>query len=189
MTSFTFTAEQIRSAPAEVRLWLENEIAAALRALVAQAPPGHEAELAACTPEEAARIFAAIRDDFAASQVFLELGREPPVANSPPPLCALGIGEMKRRLGLGDDRLADCFRAVNQAFHEVRNDPAAALFGFDEANHLYLHETTHRSIRSLWEGLVQLRSQEMAAPPAPSAAPPFGFVPPQVGPSEDVARH
>ncbi len=30
MTSFTFSAEQVRSAPPEVRRWMENEIARAL---------------------------------------------------------------------------------------------------------------------------------------------------------------
>ena len=36
MTSFTFSAEQIKSAPPEARRWMENEIAKALGA------PAHE---------------------------------------------------------------------------------------------------------------------------------------------------
>jgi len=33
MTSFTFTPEQVRSAPLEVRRWIEHEIATTLAAL------------------------------------------------------------------------------------------------------------------------------------------------------------
>ncbi len=56
MTSFTFSVEQLRSAPPEVRHWIETEIAAALSGLnrleLGPSEP-HSAELAACTPEEA----------------------------------------------------------------------------------------------------------------------------------------
>jgi hypothetical protein len=188
VTSFTFTPEQIKSAPPEVRLWFEHEIAAAYRSLPAPAPvPVHSPELAACTPAEALRVFELIRSDFATTQVFLELGREPPIANAAP-LHALGIGDIKRHLRLGDDRLADCFGIINRSFIQVRNDPEVALFGFDQANHVYIHETTHRSIRTLWEELVQLSSETLRAPVA-GGSHPTGFVPPVVGPSEDISAH
>jgi hypothetical protein len=78
VTSFTFTLEQIKSAPPEVRLWIE-QIAAAIRSLALTTPaPAHTLEVAACTPEEALRLFEMIRHDFAAVQVFLEMGREQP---------------------------------------------------------------------------------------------------------------
>jgi hypothetical protein len=82
MTSFTFTAEQIRSAPAEVRRWFENEIATAFALAGQQHAPTHAAELAACTPQEALRLFELIKEDFAATQVFLELARQTPITSS-----------------------------------------------------------------------------------------------------------
>jgi hypothetical protein len=124
---------------------------------------------------------------FATTQVFLELGRELPISSATP-LRALGIGEIKRHLRLGDDRLADCFRVINRSFVQVRNDPEAVLFGFDQANHVYIHETTDRSIRTLWEELVQLSSETLRAP-AGGGSHPLGFVPPVVGPSEDISAH
>jgi hypothetical protein len=185
MISFTLTVEQIRSAPPEVRRWIEQEIAVAFRALAVAAPvPVQSPELAACTPEEALRVFELIRHDFAATQVFLELGREPPIGHSAPALHALGIGELKRHLRLGDDQLANCFQVINRSFMQVRNDPEAALFGFDRANHVYVHEMTYRSIRTLWEELAQLQSHGIAAAPAERSEATFGFVPPVVGPSE-----
>ena len=54
VTSFTFSAEQLGSAPPAVRQWIETEIAAALRLLIAgHQEPGHSVEVAACSPEEA----------------------------------------------------------------------------------------------------------------------------------------
>ena len=189
MTSFTFTPEQIKSAPPEVRLWIEQEIGAAFRSLATTAPaPAHHPELSACAPENALRVFEMIRHDFAAAQVFLELGREQPVGHAPG-IQAFSIGEIKRRLRLSDDRLADCFGAINRSYVQVRNDPEAALFGFDQANHVYVHETTHRNIRNLWEELVRLSAGPEPAPAHADRPAPFGFVPPVVGPSEDIAAH
>lgn len=189
MTSFTFTAEQIRSAPGEVRRWFENEIATAFALAGQQPPPAHAAELAACTPQEALRVFELIKEDFGATQVFLELARQSPMASSTAPLHALSIGEIKRHLRFTDERLVDGFRSINQAFQQIRNEHAAALFGFDQANHVYVHEVTHRSLRMLWEELVQLRAAEAAGSSEPIPPPTFGFTPPRVGPSEDIAAH
>jgi len=103
MTGFTFTVEQIRSAPPDVRLWVENEIATAFRALAIQPPsPVHSAELAACTSEEALQVFELIRGDFGTTQVFVELGRQDSVARSTAPLHALSIDELNRHLRFGD---------------------------------------------------------------------------------------
>ena len=136
--------------------------------------------MAVCSPDEALAVFEFIRNDFATAQVFLEFGREPPLPNSPRPLHAFGIGEFKRKLRLSDDRLADCFEAINQRFMRLRNDTVAVLLGFDQANHVYIHEVTHGSVRALWERLVRMEPDAEPAPTRPAA--PFGFVPPQVGP-------
>ncbi len=188
MISFVFTVDQIRSAPPEVRRWCEAEIIGALRHMESPQPePAHGPELAACTPPEALALFELVQSDFAAVQVLLEFGREPPLANSPVPLHAFGIGDFKRKLRLSDDRLADCFGTINRAFMRVRNDPEAVLLGFDNSNHVYIHEMTHASIRALWE---RLAGMEPGAEPIPTrAATPLGFVPPQIGPSEPVATH
>jgi hypothetical protein len=184
VTSFTFSEEQVRSAPPEVRQWIINEVTAALLALTKDRPvpsPAHAANLAACTLDEGVRIFEAIRGDVAATRVFLELAREAPVGVNTQPLHALSIAEIMRHTQLNDTHLGDCFRAINQAFQQIRNDPEAALFGFDQANHVYIHETTHRNIRALWEELIQLRAPAMAPPTIPVESSPIGVAPPYVG--------
>ena len=91
MTSFTFSLEQVRSAPPEVRRWIEREVSAALSALnrLEHDPSQVRAALAACLPEEALQTFEMIKDNFLISQVFFELAREMPGSRSAPPLHAL----------------------------------------------------------------------------------------------------
>jgi hypothetical protein len=195
MTSFTFSLEQLRSAPLEVRHWIETEIAAALSGLnrLEHGPSEpHSAELAACTPEEALKVFELIKGNFLLSQVFFELAREMPNTGSSAPFHTLNLGELLRHTRLADgDRLADCFTAINKAFQNVRNDDEAALFGFDQYGRVYIHNTTHQSIRWVWQQLVAAH----APGPGGSVAaghggpPPFGFNLPHLGPSEDIAHH
>lgn len=186
MTSFTFTAEQLRDAPAEVRRWAENEIARALAPMVERRPaPAAAAALAACTFEEAAQIFELIKGDFLLSQVFFELARDSLRTPSGTALHALEIGDIIRHTRLSDgDRLVDYLSALNAVFQRVRNDAEATLFGFDAAGHVFIHETTHHSIRRVWEAL---HAEEPSA--RIGAMPETGFAPPRVGPSEDIAGH
>ena len=77
------------------------------------------------------------------SQVFFELPREMPGNRAGPPLLALSLADMLRHTRLADsDRLVDCFSAITQTFRTVRNDPEAALFGFDHYGQVWIHQTT-----------------------------------------------
>jgi hypothetical protein len=82
------------------------------------------------------------------------------------------------------------FSAITQAFRSVRNDPEASLFGFDQYGLVWIHQTTHDSIRALWEQLFHPQPP-MAGETASAATEPTlaGFTPPHLGPSEDVAQH
>jgi hypothetical protein len=186
VTSFTFSLEQLKAAPPEVRRWVEHEIGVALGALsrVDHDPSQvHSTALAACTPEEALQMFELIKDNFLLSQVFFELARETRAGRTAP-LHALNIADILRHTRLSDgDRLADCFTAINQIFQNVRSDPEAALFGFDQYGHVYIHESTHHSVRRVWEHLF-VTEQNSANRPAP-----FGITLPRLGPSEDIAGH
>jgi len=187
MTSFTFSLEQLKAAPPEVRRWVEHEIGSALGALGRfdhDPSQVHSAALAACTPEEALQMFELIKDNFLLSQVFFELARETPAGRTAPPLHALNIADLLRHTRLSDgDRLADCFTAINQIFQTVRSDPEAALFGFDQHGHVYIHETTHYSVRRVWEQLFVTDQQTSSRPT------PLGMTLPRLGPSEDIAGH
>ena len=93
-------------------------------------------------------------------------------------------------LSADGDRLVDCFTAINQAFQTIRNDPEATLFGFDQYGHVFIHQTTHDSIRQLWQHLFAAHAPMTGGPAAAAGGPALaGFTPPRLGPSEDVAQH
>ena len=187
MTSFTFSIEQVTSAPPEVRRWIEREITETLAALNrSEHDPSqvHAAALAGCMPQEAAQLFELIKDNLLLSQVFFELARDMPNSRGAAPLHPLSVADILRHTRIGDgDRLVDCFTAINQAFQTIRNDPEATLFGFDQQGHVFIHQTTHDSIRRLWEQLFAAHA------PMASGLEPAGFTPPHLGSSEDMAQH
>jgi len=193
MIGFSFSVEQARSAPPEVRHWIEREITAAVAALSKfEHDPAqvHAPSLAACLPEEAAQVFELIKGNFLLSQVFFELARETPNSHAAAPLYPIGIADILRHTRLGDgDRLVDCFTAINQAFQSLRNDPEATLFGFDPYGHVFIHQATHDSIRELWERLFTTHAPAAGGPVAGEGTAAVGFTPPHLGPSEDVAQH
>jgi hypothetical protein len=191
MTGFTFSLEQIKAAPPEVRRWIEREVAASLAQIAAprRDMPAHTQALAACMPEEAVQLFELIKGDFLLSQVFFELGRESPDANAAAPLHAVAAGDLLRHTRLGGvERLGEYFGAIDQAFRAIRNDPAATLFAFDQQGHVYIHEATCRSIRQLWEQLAASPFASAAAGQRADGPMPVGFAP-HLGPSEAVATH
>src|SRR5690348_16982714 len=112
-----------------------------------------------------------------------------PSSPGSPPLHALSIAEILRHTRLADgDRLADCFTAINRAFQSIRNDPEATLFGFDQYGHVFIHQTTHDSVRQIWEQLFAIHPPLAAGPVAAEGPMPAGFSPPRLGPSEDIAQ-
>ena len=189
MLSFTFSLDQLRHAPPEVRHWVEHELAATLRGLtepVYESPVGHSAELAACSADEAMQLLQLVSGDLVTTQVYLELARETPIGEAAT-LRAFSIDRIKRQLRLTDEALMRSLHRINQTFQEIRKNPDAMLFGCDQANHLYVHEVTQRSIHSIWEHLVQV--QPTGTSDTPWAPIPSGFRPPTVGPSESLAKH
>lgn len=198
MTAFTFSVEQIRSAPPEVRRWIVTEISRAFSAIagVSSQPPAdgvrrpEPATLAASTVPEAMRVVELIGGDVVASRLFFELAREHAVDTGMPEVRAVRVADLLHHVGLPDmHSLLGGLTVIERAFRQVHGDGDGSLFGIDESGHVYLHEATQASIRRVWEELVLARAaaeRQLAAEPVP---PTEGFMPPRVGPSEDVASH
>ena len=190
MTSFTFTAEQVRSAPPEVRQWMVRQIA---QALAIAERPSHDpsqaqrAQLSACSVDEALQVFNLIRGDFLQTQVFFELARDAAPGRTAPSLHVLDMADILHHTRLRDgDALVETLEALNAAFRTVHRDPEATLFGFDTHGHVYVHQETHLSVRHLWEQLVRV-AQQATAPVEPPVM--SGFAAPHLGPNEDVVSH
>jgi hypothetical protein len=145
MIGITLSLEQVRTAPPEVRRWIEKELASSLGFLaqVERHLQHAHSELAACSQEEALGLFELIRGDYLACQVFFELGRGADAAGGAHPLHALSIGDIMRHTRIhSGEHLLRYLTVINEALQQIRHDPDVRLFGFDEAGHCYVHEET-----------------------------------------------
>jgi len=178
MVGLTLSAEQIRSAPQEVRRWLEQEI---MRTLGLQ--PGHEfaaqaatPPLAACNLEETRDILSLVQNMLPVVSVFFELGRE---AHSIPvrAMRAFNLSDIQRGSRLhAAQQVIECLDILSQAMRQVKSDAEATFYGLDNQGHCLIAESTMRSILRLWQEIVaqhQLQADAAAVPVAePRMAPP-----------------
>src|SRR3954451_21437468 len=77
MIGITLSSEQIRTAPAEVRQWIERQVGSALglQNTAAEVEPRHE-QLAACSAQEVAAIMSQVQGVLPAVNVLFEFGRQ-----------------------------------------------------------------------------------------------------------------
>lgn len=191
MVSFTFSAEQIKTAPPDVRRWMEAEIVKALAgglgtasAAAGQtvAPSAETAEtlqraLAAGTAAEMQETFKRVAGNSIIARVFFELARETGLSAGGAPFHIVSIVEIMRHLQLVEaQQVLTCLDTINQAFQQVRRDPQASLFALDDVGHIFLHELTFHGIRQMWQQLVLSHpwpvSGHMAQAPLTGAAAP-----------------
>jgi hypothetical protein len=132
MVDLVLKAEQIRSAPREVREWIRAVVLAELA--LAPGPERREDEtaeppLAECTVEEANLVLEHIRDDYLATQVFFELGRDGAHQfPGSPELYRIPVIDILNHTRLGSsEHLAACLDRIVEAFQAVRRDPTAIV--------------------------------------------------------------
>jgi hypothetical protein len=183
MVGFTFSAEQIKAAPPEVRRWMEAEIVKALTggpAHAGEAPNSETSDrlqvaLAAGTAAEMQETFKRVASNSIIARVFFELARDTSFAGKATPFHVVTLVDIMRHLQLVEaQQVLTCLDSINQAFQQVRHDPQASLFALDEAGHIYLHDLTYHGIRQVWQQLVVAHpwpaSGHMAEAPATGAA-------------------
>jgi hypothetical protein len=145
MTSIMLDAQQIQSAPASVRLWLEQQISVVLDSESAHG--ASRARLVACTEVQAANLLNRIRQVPSAVEVFFGLAH-PEISFGAPPVVAFRLLDLQRRAGLENiTKLLECLDLINQAFVEVCGDPAAV-------GHCSVMPVTQSSIAALWKAII-----------------------------------
>lgn len=156
MVGLTLSPEQIQRAPAEVKRWLEQEVAGAFGMLPAwsvvpvEAPP----HLVRCSLEEARATLERIQGVLPAVSVFFELGREPAMA-SIGGVHAIGAAALMRQCRLPTPgQLANCLGAINAALQEVRHEPGATLAALDERGYCLVADASSRTILALWQEIT-----------------------------------
>lgn len=158
MVGIALTPEQIRTAPPDVRRWLEQELAKTLglRPAQSEAPQSqarHE-HLVACSVDEAASILRLVQGMLPVVNVFFELGRH--AANLPEEgLAAFRLTDMLHHTRLQNlDQIIECLRIINGAVQQVRSDPDATLYALDQYGDCYVATQTQQSILRLWLQVV-----------------------------------
>lgn len=156
MTGITLTAEDLRSAPPEVRAWIQRQMATLLGDLYAE--PEHHQALAACTPAEARAILAQLQALLPVVSVFFELGREaPPVPNRPVRVFALE--DIQRHAHLrAPEQVLECLGMINETFQKLRGDPDAMLCVLDAQGHCFVADATSQAVLALWQEIIAARA-------------------------------
>ena len=153
MIGITLTSEQIRSAPPEVRQWIEREVMTSLgrqpQSAVGSKPQGEH--LAACSEEEAAAVLAQIQGVLPAVNVFFELGRQGAIFGQPS-IEAFRLLDIAHHTRLQDvAQVVACLDIINQAFSNACGDAAAKFCGFDREGHCFIALETQQNILTALE--------------------------------------
>lgn len=170
MVDLILSQEQIISAPPEVKEWLKTLLLEELE--IGLLPAGvsekeREIALTECGFKEAGLLLEQIRNDYVTCQVFFELGRDNPINR-------LGQGTL-HRISIADilqhTRLADAehlyasLAKIRDAFRTILGNANAELFAFDHMGGLYIHATTRKSIKTLWQALITQRTFDLSELP------------------------
>jgi hypothetical protein len=162
MAGITLSMDDIRSAPPEVRRWLEHEIARAL-GLQAAPAPAQASSLVGCNVEEARDILALVQGMLPVVSVFFELGREA-ASVAVHGLRAFRVADILRHTRLqSPDQVIQCLNVLTQALRRTRGDAAAEFFALDDQGHCLVAEATMRSVLRLWQEIVAQRGPEQPA--------------------------
>lgn len=155
MVGITLSPEQIRSAPREVRQWLERQLAASLGLRPEPDPARDETpRLIALNRAEAADIFGLIKDTVPVVSVFFELGR---TGESFPEdgLEAHSLAEMMRHTRLATaEQLVACLQLINAAAQRVCQETDAELCLIDRRGYCLITTETQHSIFGLWQHII-----------------------------------
>jgi hypothetical protein len=167
MVGITLSPEQLRAAPADVRRWIEHEVAVSLglhAPEVVDAKRGSP-QLVGLTVDEAAKVLSLIEGTLPVVNVFFELGREGGSAGVND-LEAFRLVDITRHARLQTmEQLADCLNIINAAVRSVRADANATVYGLDQRGYCFVAGQTHRSIQRIWQGIVMERALSTSGAP------------------------
>lgn len=172
MVGITLMPERIRSAPPEVRRWLEQEIAMSLGFLAEGRPSAVPLKhLVACSLEEAAAIYGAIRDMLPVVNVFFELGREGQALDQSG-IESRQLTDVLRHTRLQRmEQVIACLQVIDDAIRQIRGDASATLCALDQRGYCLSATETQRNIANLWQRLLKTRGLDQAPPISSTKAP------------------
>ena len=180
MIGITLSSEQIRTAPPDVRRWIEREVCSSLglQSLTANASKPQGTQLAACSVEDVAAVLSQIQGVLPAVNVLFEFGRQGAMVSSAhvEAFRLLDIVQHTRLQNVA--QVIACLDIINEALGRIRGDANARFCAFDHDGHCFIAMQTQQSILRVWQDVIadqQLASPGQGAgvslPPATAGAP------------------
>jgi hypothetical protein len=165
MVGIALSAEEVRSAPPEIRTWLARQAAGLFGTGAAEAshpvrnrwPPVPSRRRA---PAEASAILSQIQGMLPVVSVFFELGREA-AGFAGRGVRVFNLPDIQRHARLrAPEQVAQCLSMINQVLGATHNDPSASLCALDPQGHCFVVKTTCHAILALWHEIVASRALE-----------------------------
>lgn len=156
MIGITLSVEQIRTAPPDVRRWIEHEVIAALGVAAASpvAPSTSANHLVACTVDDVAAMLPRIEGLLPAVNVLFEFSR-PGISIGQPPVMQFRLMDILHHTRLQNiGQVIECLDAINRALADVRRDSAARFCGFDHEGHCLIAPQTQASVATVWQDMT-----------------------------------
>jgi len=173
MIGITLTTDQIRSAPKEVRQWIEQQVIASL-GVAAETPapvPAQATHLAGLNEQEAGAVLAQVRGMLAAANVFLEFGRAGVVFGQPPVVTYRLIDILNHTRLQNIGQVMTCLEALDNAVAQLRGDANIRFCGFDNEGHCFIAPETQAAIAALWHDVIASEQGTSSAGPVVGFAP------------------
>lgn len=157
MVGFTLSPEQIRTAPPEVRRWLEQE----LLATFGLQPPTAELDspqLAALSVDEASTMLSLIQGMLPVVNVFFELGREG-INIETQGFAVFRLADILRHTRLQTlEQVIACLDMISEAARRLPGHADAVFYGLDSRGHCFISAQTQRSILHVWQQIIVARN-------------------------------
>jgi hypothetical protein len=183
MFGITLILEQIRTAPVEVRRWIEHEMAKSLGLQPQDPRAGQLARehLVACSPQEAIAVLSLIRGMLPVVNVFFELGRQG-TSFGREGVEALRLVDILHHTRLQSvDQVIACLDIINEAVRRVTGDVAATLYALDDRGDCFIATQTQQSVLRVWQQAIAGEELPASPPgdglPAAASVAPFSVTP------------
>jgi hypothetical protein len=169
MIGITLTTEQIRTAPPDVRRWIEHEVMASFGQPSQPAEEPRGEHLAVCSDKEAEAVLGQIQGVLPVVNVFFELGRQGAIFGQPN-IEAFRLLDIAHHTRLPDvTQAVACLDIINQAFSNACGDVTARFCALDREGHCFIALETQQNILRLWQKVIA--RQQLSLEEQPAAAP------------------
>lgn len=154
MIGITLSSEQIRTAPPEVRRWIEHEIATSLGLQLRTAESqDHIGQLAICGQDELAAILALITGVLPAVNVFFELGRKG-TGFAQDRLEAYRLSDIQSHTRLQNrGQVMWCLDLIDKSLHRIRGSADTSFYAID-GDYCFIATQNQENILHLWLDLI-----------------------------------